>query len=65
MKTLFEEPDYEKDLQSLKEYFFSEFLPDDANRGEDEEATREAMFNKLSKLAEVVEGVKKKLRPRK
>ncbi len=61
MKKLFEDPDYAKDLQSLKDYFFNVFLPDDANRGEDEESAREAMFNKLSKLAEVVESVKKKV----
>ena len=41
--------------------FFNKVLPDDANRGEDEDAAREAMFDKLSELVEVVEGVKKNL----
>jgi len=66
MKRLFAPPDLEYDLRCLKDYFFNEFLPDDfTRRGEDEEAAREAMFDKLSELAKVVEGVKKRLRKRK
>lgn len=65
MKSRFAPPDIEEARQSLKDYFLNEFLPDDANRGEDEDAAREAMFNKLSELAKVVEDIKKKLRKRK
>jgi len=65
MKSRFAPPDIEEARQCLKDYFLNEFLPDDANRGEDEDAAREAMFSKLSELAKVVEGVKKKLRKRK
>ncbi|TRZ90558.1 hypothetical protein D4R89_04185 [bacterium] len=58
--------DLEYDHRCLEDYFFNEFLPDDfTRRGEDEDAAREAMFDKLSKLAEVVEDVKKGLRKRK
>lgn len=63
MKKLFALPDLEYDRRCLKDYFFNEFLPDDfTRRDEDEDIAREAMFNKLSELAKVVEDVKKGLR---
>lgn len=66
MKKLFAPPDLEYDRRCLKDYFFNEFLPDDfTRRDEDEDAAREAMFDKLSDLAKVVEDVKKGLRKRK
>lgn len=66
MKKLFESPDPEYDRQCLEDYIINEFLPDDySSRGVDEDAAREAMFNKLSELAKVVEDGKKGLRKRK
>ena len=66
MKNYFEPHDIEADRQYLKDYFFNEFLPDDnGHRDEDEDLAREAMFDKLSDLAKVVEAVKKGLRKRK
>ena len=66
MKNYFEPHDIEADRQCLKDYFFNEFLPDDnSHRDEDEDLAREAMFDKLSDLAKVVEAVKKGLRKRK
>ena len=66
MMNYFEPHDIEADRQCLKDYFFNEFLPDDnSHRDEDEDLAREAMFDKLSDLAKVVEGVKKGLRKRK
>jgi len=66
MKNCFAPPDPEYDRRCLKDYFFNEFLPDDfTRRGEDEDAAREAMFDKLSDLVKVVEDVKKGLRKRK
>jgi hypothetical protein len=65
MKKLFAPPDPEYDRQCLKDYFFKVILPEDAIRDEEEEALRETMFDKLSKLAKVVEGVKKGQRKRK
>jgi hypothetical protein len=63
---IFAPQDIEYDRQCLRDYFFKEFLPDDdSHRGEDENAAREVMFNKLSELAEVIKSVKKKYRKQK
>jgi len=57
----FEEPDLEADRQALIDYFFNEFLPDDARPlDEDEEGAREAMFNNLAELAKVLAVIKRK-----
>lgn len=61
-KKLFADPDPEEARRFLKDYFLNKFLPDDAARGEDEEAAREHMFNRLTDLARVVEEVKKGLK---
>ena len=62
-KKLFGDPDPEEARKIVKDYFFREFLPDDnPARDDDENAAREAMFNKLADLAKVVEDVKKGLR---
>ena len=64
-KKLFKDADPEEARRSLKDYFLNKFFPDDAARGEDEEAAREHMFDKLADLAKVVEEVKKGLRKKK
>ena len=62
-KKLFNDPDPEEARQFLKDYFFKQFLPEDnPARGDDENAAREVMFDKLTDLAKVVEEVKKGLR---
>ena len=62
-KKLFKDPDPEEARQFLKDYFFNQFLPEDnPARGDDENAAREQMFDKLTDLARVVEEVKKGLR---
>ncbi len=58
-------PDIEKDEQEYRDYFASTIFPDDAKRDADEDALRDAMFEKLSDLSKVVEDVKKGLKKRK
>ncbi len=65
MKKLFKDADPEEARKFLIKYFNEVMLPEDAVRGEDEEAAREHMFNKLTDLARVVEEVKKGLRKKK
>ena len=60
MKVRFARPDPEYDRQCLKNYYFNEFLSDDVDRDEDEEAARGTMFGRLAELARVVKNVKKK-----
>jgi len=62
-KKLFKDVDPEEARRIVQDYFIKEFLPDDnPARGDDENAAREHMFNKLADLAKVVEDVKKGLR---
>ena len=61
-RKLFKDPDPEEARRFLKDYFLNKFLPDDAARGEDEEAAREHMFDKLSELESVVRDLKKGLK---
>lgn len=61
-KKLFKDPDPEEARRFLKDYFLNKFLPDDAARGEDEEAAREHMFDRLTELETVVRDLKKKMR---
>jgi hypothetical protein len=61
-KKLFKDVDPEEARKIVKDYFLNEFLPDDAARGEDEEAAREHMFDKLSELESVVRDLKKGLK---
>jgi len=65
-KKLFKDIDPEEARKIVQEYFFNKFLPDDnPARADDENAAREAMFDKLADLARVVEEVKKGLRKKK
>jgi len=57
---LFEDHDPEEDQRDLREYFLNEFLPEGAVRTEGEEAAREAIFDRLTKLARVVSGIKRR-----
>lgn len=61
-KKLFKDVDPEEAKKVVMDYFFNKFLPEDAARGEDEQAAWEHMFNKLTDLARVVEDVKKGLK---
>ena len=65
-RKLFKDIDPAEARRVVQDYFTKEFLPDDnPARGEDEEAAREHMFDKLADLAKVVEEVKKGLRKKK
>jgi hypothetical protein len=62
-KKLFKDVDPAEARKIVIEYFLNQFLPEDnPARGDDENAAREAMFDKLTDLARVVEEVKKGLR---
>lgn len=62
-KKLFKDADPEEARKIVQDYFFNQFLPEDnPARGDDENAAREHMFDKLTDLAKVVEEVKKGLR---
>jgi len=62
---LFEPPDPERDRQALLDHYFKTFLSDDVYRDEDEQTTRETMFDRLIELAKVVTDVKKGLKKKK
>jgi len=61
-KKLFADPDPEEAKKVVTDYFFNKFLPEDAARGEDEQAAWEHMFNKLTELERVVRDVKKRIK---
>jgi len=61
-KVLFKPVDPDEARKIVQDYFFKQFLPEDAARGEDEEAARSAMFDKLTELEHVVRDVKKRIK---
>jgi len=62
-KKLFADIDPAEARKVVLDYFNREFLPDDnPARGDDENAAREHMFDKLTELESVVRDLKKKMR---
>jgi hypothetical protein len=62
-KRLFAEVDPAEARKVVLDYFNREFLPEDnPARGDDENAAREHMFDKLAELETVVRDLKKKMR---
>ena len=61
-KKLFKDVDPAEARKIVQDFFFNKFLPEDAARGEDEQAAWEAMFDKLTELERVVRDVKKRIK---
>ena len=62
-KKLFKDADPEEARRIVQDYFVKEFLPEDnPARGDDENAAREHMFDKLSELERVVRDLKKRMK---
>ncbi len=61
-KKLFADVDPAEAKKVVEDYFFNKFLPEDAARGNDEQAIWEHMFDKLTELEHVVRDVKKRIK---